>query len=72
MPHSPCFIVSLTYFSPHALAVGARERGCLACEYFRGLRSGAHVVCERFERESVIGDAKFGCAYWMRAVGADD
>jgi hypothetical protein len=30
----------------------------------------ANVVCERFER--VIGDARLGCAYWLRAIGADD
>jgi hypothetical protein len=33
---------------------------------------GWHVVCERFERDRVIGDARIGCAYWMRATGADD
>lgn len=60
------------YFSPHVLAVGARASGCLTCEFFQGRWSGGHVVCERFERESVVGDARMGCAYWMRAVGSDD
>jgi len=61
-----------TYFSPHVLAEGARERGCLTCEFFRGQRSSDHVVCERFEQARVIGDARLGCAYWMRATGSDD
>ncbi|MGB8329309.1 MAG: hypothetical protein WCE62_04215 [Polyangiales bacterium] len=64
--------MTLVYFSPHALAIGARASGCLTCEYFRGQWSGGHVVCERFERDRVIGDARIGCAYWERAVGADD
>ena len=62
----------LNYFNPHALAVGARERGCLTCDFFRGQCSGGHIVCERFEKDRVIGDAGIGCAYWMRAIGADD
>ena len=61
-----------SYFNPHALAAGARERGCFSCEFFRGQWSGGHVVCERFEKDRVIGDARIGCAYWMRAVGSDD
>jgi hypothetical protein len=62
----------LTFFSPHALAVGARAQGCLTCAYFRGQLSGGHVMCERFERERVIGDPRIACAYWMRAVGSYD
>jgi len=62
----------LSFFSPHALAVGARARGCLTCDYFKGELFGGHVVCERFERDSVIGAAHLGCAYWMRAIGADE
>jgi hypothetical protein len=50
------------YFSPHSLAAGAREHGCRTCDYFCCQWSGAHVVCERFERERVIGDARIGCA----------
>lgn len=61
-----------SYFTPHALAVGARERGCFTCSYFRGQVKAVHVVCERFERDRVIGDARIGCAYWMREPGADD
>ncbi len=60
------------YFSPHATLIGARSHGCFTCEHFRGRWSGGHVVCERFERESVIGAARLGCAYWMRATGSDD
>jgi hypothetical protein len=63
---------SPAHFSPHALNVGARALGCLCCEYFRGEWSGGHVVCERFERPRVVGDARIGCAYWMRAIGSDD
>jgi hypothetical protein len=43
----------------------------LTCEFHRGQWSGGHVVCERFERDRVIGDARIGCAYWMRAIGSD-
>lgn len=60
------------YFSPHSLVVGARERGGLTCEYFRGQFKAQLVVCERFERDRVIGDARMGCAYWQREPGADD
>jgi len=49
-----------------------RASGCLTCEYFRGQWSGGHVVCERFERDNVIGAAHLGCAYWMRAIGIYD
>jgi hypothetical protein len=38
----------------------------------RGQWSGGHLVCARFERGHMIGDARLGCAYWMRAVGSDD
>ena len=62
----------LNHFSPHALAVGPRERCCLTCELFQGQGSGGHVVCERFEKDRVTGDARIGCAYWTRAIGADD
>lgn len=58
--------------NPRALAIGARKRGCLTCEYFQGEFCGGHVVCERFERDRVIGDAMIGCAYWQRELGADD
>jgi hypothetical protein len=63
---------SPSYFNPHALQVGARQRGCLSCDYFCGQWSGGHVVCERFDKDRVIGNALIGCAYWMRAIGADD
>ena len=64
--------VSAPYFSPHLHVRGARCRGCLTCDHFRGEFWGDHVVCERMARPSVIGDARIGCAYWMRAVGSDD
>lgn len=64
--------MTLVYFSPHALAIGARARGCLTCEFFRGEFFGGHVVCERFEKPRVIGDARIGCAYWMREPASDD
>jgi hypothetical protein len=62
------------YFSPHAALRGdeARARGCLTCRYNEGARSASHVVCERFEKPRVVGDAKIGCAYWEREPGADD
>lgn len=63
---------SLPYFSPHALRVGARERGCFTCEHFEGEFSADHVVCREHERPRVIGDARMGCAFWMRAIGSDD
>lgn len=36
----------LGYFSPYSLPTGARERGCLTCDFFRVQWSGGHVVCE--------------------------
>ena len=62
----------LNYFTPHALAIGARERGCLTCEHFRGEFLADHVVCEQQDKPRVIGDARIGCAFWLRAIGADD
>lgn len=59
----------LPHFAPHSLAVSASASGCLTCEYFQGPWSGGHVVCELLERETVIGDARMDCAYWMRAGG---
>lgn len=61
-----------SYFSPHVRGNPARELGCLTCEFNRGQRFGNHVVCERFEKARVVGDARIGCAYWERAPGADD
>lgn len=60
------------YFSPHALMTGARERGCFTCEHFQGEFYSDHVVCQQQARPRVIGDARIGCAFWMRAVGSDD
>ena len=65
-------MASLSYFSPHSLAVGARARGCLTCEHFQGELFGSHVVCRQRDKPSVIGDARIGCAWWVRAIGADD
>ena len=62
----------LSFFSPHALAVGARARGCLTCDYFKGDFYGGHVVCEQQEKPRVIGAPHLGCAFWLRAVGSDD
>ena len=61
-----------SYFSPHTLLVGARERGCFTCEHFQGEFSADHVVCQQMEKPRVIGDARMGCAFWMRAIGSDD
>lgn len=40
--------------APHVLAVGARERGRLACEYFQGEFSGDNVVCQEQDKPRVI------------------
>jgi hypothetical protein len=60
-----------SYFSPHALAVGARERGCLTCDHFQGEFYADHVVCEQQAKPRVIGPPDLGCAFWMRAIGSD-
>lgn len=60
------------YFSPHVHQSPSRELGCLSCEFNRGKRTASNVVCERFEKVRVVGDPRIGCAYWMRAPGADD
>jgi hypothetical protein len=60
------------YFRPIPLYEGARVRGCLTCAHFQGQFYAEHVVCERFEKQRVIGDARIGCAYWQREPGSDD
>lgn len=62
----------LNYFTPHALAIGARARGCFACDHFKGEINADHLVCNQREKQQVIGRPNLGCAFWMRAVGADD
>ena len=66
MAHAPA------RFSPHTLLVGARERGCFTCEHFQGRFWGENVVCQQDVRPRVIGIARMGCAFWMRAIGSDD
>ena len=61
-----------SYFSPHALAVGARSRGCLTCENFHGEFYAKHLVCNQRDKPQVIGRPDLGCAFWVRATGADD
>jgi hypothetical protein len=62
----------VAYFSPHALAIGARARGCLTCEFNQGERYAEHVVCRQQAKPRVIGCPTMGCAFWLRAVGSDD
>ena len=38
----------------------------------RGQWSGGHLVCARFYRGHLIGNARLGCAHWIGAVGSDD
>lgn len=60
------------HFYPHRVDTPSRELGCLSCRYNRGQWRGGHVVCERFEKDCVVGDPRLGCAYWEREPGADD
>jgi hypothetical protein len=62
----------IAYFSPHRLDGGARARGCWTCSGFQGELLAAHVVCQRDGGRQVIGVPMLGCAFWMRATGADD
>ncbi len=60
------------YFRPLIQERGARSLGCLACDFFRGEYYGAGLVRERWKpTRKVVGDST-GCAYWLRAIGADD
>lgn len=61
-----------SYFTPHALAIGARERGCLTCEFFQGEFCGGHVVSKRFERVHVGRQcAETGCIRWALLTGEE-
>lgn len=51
----------------------ADARPCIQCEHWAGpTPSGSHCVCERGPRPMVQADPKWGCAFWVRAIGADD
>lgn len=59
-------------FFPHAVATGARARGCFTCTHFHGNLFCTHVLCERNGGRSVVGVPIQGCAYWEREPGSDD
>lgn len=60
------------YFTPHALDIGAGERGCFTCRFFQGEFIGGHVVCRQMPKPRVVGTVTLGCAYWEREPGSDD
>jgi hypothetical protein len=62
----------LAYFTAFRPTDPARARGCWTCAGFLGQFYGGHLVCERDGGRSVIGVPAQGCAFWMRAIGADD
>jgi hypothetical protein len=49
-----------------------QDRRCGTCTHWHGRLSGHHVVCQEGGKVQVIGVAAHGCAFWMRAAGADD
>jgi hypothetical protein len=62
-------------FSPWVDHKGARSRGCNTCDHWWGefTKGSHHIVCEKdYPWHHVPGDAKNGCAFWMRAIGSDD
>ena len=61
-----------SYFAPHALAHGARARGCFTCTHFLARFYAEHLLCERNRGRQVIGQPLAGCAFWMREPGSDD
>jgi hypothetical protein len=46
---------------------------CRKCEHWGGdIAAGHHAYCVRGDRLQVTARAEFGCAFWVRATGADD
>jgi len=64
--------MTLAYFTPHALATGARARGCFTCAHWHGDTFCGHMVCRSRAALQVIGRPELGCAYWQREPGSDD
>lgn len=65
--------VAALHFNPHEDHYGARVRGCFTCEHFQGNFYGGRMVCDRNRPWRYIpGQPEAGCAFWMRAIGADD
>lgn len=45
---------------------------CSRCEHYTGLdSSGSHAVCMRGPGIQIQTFPKFGCVFWVRAIGAD-
>jgi len=70
--HNPVNMVTLQSFTPHRINFAARSRGCYTCTHFHGIFYAEHLLCERNSGRQVIGTPSAGCAFSMRATGADD
>ena len=52
---------------------GDFQRACVGCEHFAEWRAnGAVILCMREERPYAQATPESGCAFWVRAIGADD
>jgi hypothetical protein len=56
------------HFHPHSAL-----RPCWECEHWGGFDSaGCHTVCLQGFRITIKQGPENGCAFWVRATGADD
>jgi hypothetical protein len=62
----------IAIYRPGQMAVPAGG-GCRTCEHFQGrwIAREAHAVCCRGGRLQVQADPRAGCAFHLRAAGAD-
>lgn len=67
----PAALPAMIY--PPAPAAGPRD-GCRSCEHFHGewIARGAHAVCRFGARPVIQAQPARGCAFHVRAPGADD
>jgi len=58
------------------MALFQREAGlhhCRKCEHWGGpVANGNHALCVRGDTQQVKALPENGCAFWVRAIGADD
>jgi hypothetical protein len=60
-------------FNPNQRHEGPRKRGCFTCGYWGGSYYRGRMVCDRNRPwRHIPGQPEQGCAFWMRATGADD
>lgn len=50
----------------------ASPRPCWYCEHWGGWINQVNSRCERPGAAPIVGQPAYGCAYFVRAIGADD